>query len=482
MRIKNGRIAEVGSWPDLARAHPDLPVIGGDHQAVIPGLINAHHHSNGVTAQQHGRADQLLELWLLSLAQSRPATTYLSTLLSSARLLCSGVTAVVDVHKGRGTAAQFRDGILQGLRAYDEAGMRVAFAAGISERSFLVWGEDESFLAGLPAAVRAQAARRMPAADAVTIDEYFAIMAELQADHQAHNRLDLWFGPPGPQWVTDATLGRMVAMAEERGMGIQTHLLESLYEKYHGSREYGTSTVTHLHQLGLLSPRFSFAHGVWLSSSDLEILAETGAQVSHNPSSNLRLRAGVAPLNGMLEGGVNVALGMDGTTLNDDEDMFTELRLAHKLHRTPELDGPAPTVQQIWRLATEGGANLLLKNGHLGQLKPGFAADVVLLNLERMLWPWSAPEAEPVGLLLARAQARDVDTVLVAGERVVAAGKPTRIDVQAAGEELARMLTAAPLSAEAAAMVQALTPHVAAHYRNWPGADLIPYEVRNSRQ
>ncbi|MCA9988327.1 MAG: amidohydrolase family protein [Anaerolineales bacterium] len=480
--VSDGRVARVGRWPALRREFPALPVIGHEGQAIMPGLINAHHHSNGITAQQQGIPDQLLELWLLSLAGRRPASVYLATLLSAARLLRTGVTAVVDVHQGRGSAAAFRDGVSQGLHAYDEAGMRVAYAAGMAESSYLVWGEDKAFLDGLPAEVRALAQQRLPGPDNLSIDDYFAVMAELQTAYAAHERIDVWFGPPGPQWVADNTYQRMAALAEERGVGIQTHLLESLYEKLHGPRAYGMSTVQHLDALGVLSPRFSLAHGVWLSEADLAILAARGTHVSHNPSSNLRLRAGVAPLNGMMAAGVSVALGMDGTTINDDEDMFAEMRLALRLHRTPEIDGPAPAPEEIWQMATEGGARLLQKEGQIGRLAPGYQADVVLLNLDRLLWPWTAPEAPPLPLLLTRAQAGDVDTVLVGGDVVLRGGQPTRFDVAAAAAELAEQLAQNEPSAAARALVDTLMPYVAAHYRGWEHPSLQPYEARNSKQ
>ena len=479
--VRAGRVAQVGRWPELRRACPALPVIGHEGQAIIPGLINAHHHSNGVTAQQQGIPDQLLELWLLSLAGRRPAPVYLATLLSAARLLQTGVTAVVDVHQGRGSATAFRDGVSQGLRAYDEAGLRVAYAAGMAESSYLIWGEDEAFLQALPPELQRLARQRLPGANSLTSDDYFAVMAELQAEYAAHKRLNVWFGPPGPQWVADTTYQRMAALAEERDVGIQTHLLESLYEKLHGPRAYGMSTVQHLAALGILSPRFSLAHGVWLSEADLAILATHGAQVSHNPSSNLRLRAGVAPLNAMLAAGVNVALGMDGTTINDDEDMFAEMRLALRLHRTPEIDSPAPAPEQIWQMATEGGARLLQKEGQIGRLAPGYQADIVLLNLDRLLWPWTAPEAPPLPLLLTRARAGDVDTVLVGGDVMLRGGQPTQFDVGAAAAELAEHLANTAPSADAQALVTALTPHVAAHYRNWTHPPLQPYEARNSK-
>jgi cytosine/adenosine deaminase-related metal-dependent hydrolase len=474
-------IEQVGRWPDIRASYPELPVLGGDQLAVIPGLVNAHHHSNGVTAAQQGVPDRLLELWLLSLAKRRPTGTYLATLLSAARLLQTGVTAVVDVHSGRGAPDVFEAGVQQALRAYDEAGLRAAYAVGMTQQSYLAWGEDNEFLASLPANIRLLAKQKLPDSDSLTVEDYFAIMDQLWRSYRSHPRIDVWFGPPGPQWVSDDFMVRITQQADAYDTGVQTHLLESVYEKLHGPRAYDRPTLLHLQDLGVLSPRFSFAHGVWLTSAEIEALAESGAHLSHNPSSNLRLRAGVAPLNALLAAGASVALGMDGTTLNDDEDMFAELRLAANLHRTPRLDGPAPDSRDIWRMATAGGARLFQAEDHIGRLAPGFAADIVLLRLDRITWPWVAPEIDPLLLLSMRASSRDVDMVLVGGDVVLRDGRPTRFDLTEAAAALIEELASASVSREAIEVVEKLMPYLSAHYQGWPFPDLETYDAFNSR-
>ena len=239
--------------------------------------------------------------------------------------------------------------------------------------------------------------------------------------------------------------------------------------------------VRHLRDLGVLSPRFSMAHGVWLSEEDIEIVAETGASVSHNPSSNLRLRAGVAPLNTLLKAGVTVGLGMDGTAINDDEDMFAEMRLALRLNRPPRLGDPAPSVADIFSLATAGGAKLLLQEASLGRLAEGYKADVVLVDLERVCWPWVAPEAKPLDLVLQRARAGDVATVLVDGEVVVQEGKPISFDYFAAGAALAEALAASPSTDTERALTAELIPHLTAWYQAWEAPEDRPYHSFNSR-
>lgn len=479
--VEGDTIRHIGSWTTLRAQYPEARVIGSSRHAVLPGFINAHSHSAGATHIQHGIQDRLLEPWLLSLAARRGTDSYLATQLAAARLLRSGVTSVVDIHSGGGTAGAFAESVAQPLRAYEQVGIRAAFGIGLKNRSYLVWGDDEAFMASLPATVRSLAERRLPGAHDVTVDDYFDIFDEFWQQYHDHPRIDLWFAPPGPQWVSEDYLFRIFDAAEQYDTNVQTHLEESIYEKHYGLRTYGTPTVLHWQDLGVLSPRLSFAHGVWLTEEEIEVLAETGAAVSHNPSSNLRLRAGIAPLNTMLDAGVTVALGMDGTTTNDNEDMWQELRLALRLHRTPQLNSPAPAPANIFHMATAGGAVLLRDAGNRGVLQAGAQADVVLIDLGRVTSPWVAPEADPLALVCYRASAGDVDTVLVAGDVVVEDGRVTTIDEHAIAEELAAHLDAREVPAENVEMVEALLPHVEAYYERWELEEVEPYTRYNSR-
>ena len=172
---------------------------------------------------------------------------------------------------------------------------------------------------------------------------------------------------------------------------------------------------------------------------------------------------------------------MDATTLGDDEDMFAEMRLAMRLSRTPQVDGPAPTPAQVFGLATAGGARLLRREDRLGRLAPGFAADLVLVDLQRTTWPWVAPEADPRDLILMRAQAGDVTTVLIDGEVVLEDGTPTRFDLEAAGKELADRLAAEAYPVEAAGLAADLLPQLRAWYGDWEVPPLEPYTRYNAK-
>jgi 5-methylthioadenosine/S-adenosylhomocysteine deaminase len=486
LQIEDGKILARGPWKELRARHPDAAVIGGPRMAAIPGLINAHHHANGATQQQQGLMDDFLEPWIFGFAAFRGRDVALGTLLSCARQLRSGVTAVVDVHSGAGAAKDYAGRVDAALRSYEQSGMRVGFAPGLSTRCHLVHGDDkadERFLASLPAALAKRLrAAYLPGPGAMGEDDWFAIVEAAIARYRAHPTVDVWFGPPGPHWVGDGCLQRVAERAAALDTKIQTHLVESYYEKLLGPILWNKTTLLHLDDLGILGPRLSFAHGTWLTEAEIALLARTGAAVSHNPSSNLRLRAGIAPLNAFLGAGATTGIGLDGTTLNDDDDMFTEMRLALRLARGPVLGEPAPTPRDVLGMATLGGAKLMGKEGRLGRLATGYEADVVLLDLERILAPWTAPEVDPLDLIVLRAGAQDVRDVLVAGKPVYSDGKPLGFDETAVAKELAAALAATPYPAEAVALARELLPHVDAFYRNWDHPERQPFTIYNARR
>jgi len=476
-------IAEIGDASALQKKYPQACVIGSDETAVLPGFVNAHHHSHGFSRIQNAHSDDLLESWILGFAGLRSGATFEGTLLSAAEQLRSGVTSIVDVHSGGGSAADYERSVDDGLRAYEQVGVRVAFATGTSTQSRLVHGqgEDQLFIEQLPGDLREAARSLLPGAGRVTGTEFLDIVEARVRKYQSHPLIDVWFAPPGPQWVSDELMCQIAERAQRLDTNVQTHCNESFYEKRHGDLFYGRPTVEHLEHLGVLSDRFSIAHGVWLTESEIAALARTGAAVSHNPSSNLRLRAGIAPLNDMLASGATVALGMDGTTINEDEDMFNELRLALRLNRVPHYGATVPGVEQVFKMATSGGAQLMRKSTQIGRLEVGYKADLMVLDLEHIVYPWVAPEVDPLELIALRAKKGDIQSVMVNGEIVMRDGVATCFDEGAAARALAEHLDAQRLPKETADVVAAITPHLEAWYQKWQVPESEPYTRYNAR-
>lgn len=479
--VRDGRIVEIGAGAEMRARHRDAKLVGDGTQALLPGLINAHHHSNAVTHIQHGMEDGVLEPWITGNPRMRWTDPRLRTLVAAGRLLQTGVTAVVDMASTATAHEAGYDDLHARLLAYEESGVRGHLAGGVSFHSRLVHREDAAFVAGLPADLAKRVRAHYLDADRGSEADYLALMETLIADAKGLTRTRAWYGPPGPQWVGDALMVAVADAAARHDVGIQTHVQESLYERLEAERALGKSMTAHLADLGVLSPRISFAHAVWSSEADIALLAESGAAVSHNPSSNLRLRSGVAPLNGFLAAGITTGLGMDGTTIGDDEDMFAEIRLAHRLHRTPRIGAPAPSLDETFGLATRGGAKLVRRDDELGRIDVGMAADLVLVDLGRITWPYVAPEADPRAVVLQRAKQGDVSTVLIAGEVVLKDGWPTRFDLKAAGAELAEQLAATAYDQTFADLYADLRPHIEAWYSAWEVPPMEPWIAHNSR-
>lgn len=464
---QDGEIIDVGKYESLKARYTADEEVGSDQHMVLPGLINAHHHNEGVSCFSRGVPDDYLETWLVNktLAQ-RPVDAYLDTTYSVSRLIESGVTTVMHSYC---PMSGFDDEEVHSiLKAYQDGGIRVAFALGTRDQNHIVYQENKGFLSTLPPHL-AERCQKYLDSSVISQEQYFSLFESLYKEYGSSPRLRIFHGPIAPQWCSDELLIRIKQSAGEHQSGIHAHLLETMYQKIYALNRFGKTFVEHLNDLGFLGPRVSFAHGVWITRSDIELLAQTSASICHNPSSNLRLRSGIAPVNQMLTGGVNVALGMDSMAINDDEDMFQELRMCDNLHRTPGLGKPRLTPGQLIRMATVNGAKVTLFSDQVGTLEKGKRADIILVNLKNITEPYLCPEISIVDALLGRGKASDVDTVMIDGEIVLRNRRHTKInkDKVVAGlqESLNKDLTSNDF--ERIDLARDLYPYVSEFYREW---------------
>jgi cytosine/adenosine deaminase-related metal-dependent hydrolase len=250
---------------------------------------------------------------------------------------------------------------------------------------------------------------------------------------------------------------------------VQIHLVESPYQAIYGQRRYGKSIVAHLDELGFLGPATSGAHGVWVSANDRRLLADRGTVLVHNPSSNLVLFNGIAPLADLLDSGVQLGFGLDAAGLNDTQDYLTDLRLALFLQRRPGWDRRVVSPTDLLAMATHGGAAALGMGSSLGRLEPGCHADLVLINRSRLYGsPYVSPSAPADEVLLRRATAADVDHVMVAGRLVIEHGQAVGIDEEAIQRRVTASLEQIYEQLESAdTLFEQLEPHLATFYRAW---------------
>jgi 5-methylthioadenosine/S-adenosylhomocysteine deaminase len=426
--IEGGRIASVGDGATGAE------VVDCSRFAVVPGIVNAHNHSNENWFR--GRFDNLpLEPWMLfsyPVFANPPQTDreiYVRTLLGGMEMIRSGATCVVDyVYE---LAGWTQESIGAVARAYRDLGLRAVIVIGMSDRSY-----DEVVVLDLdlvPADLRERFEGEKPPAWPEW--EAFARWA-VDRYHRPEEGISIALGPSGPQRCTDEMLAACAALADELDVTIHIHVLETRMQALSGQKMYGKTLPAHMHELGFLGPRVSFEHGIWLTEADIELVRETRTSITHNPISNMKLGSGIAAIPVLLDAGINVAMGTDGMSSNDGNDVYATLKVAGLLHKLWEVDFERWLgAREAWQIATRGGAQAA-GDDDLGVLGPGKRADLVLLDLESRVF---TPLNDPLQHVVFCSTTAAVDSTMVGGRWVLRGNKVSGVDeaaILAEGREL----------------------------------------------
>ncbi|MFK7891919.1 MAG: amidohydrolase family protein [Granulosicoccus sp.] len=480
--IEQGKISAIGSFSDIRAAHPNLPVHGDGSQVVLPGFVNGHHHI-GLTPVQLGSPDMPLELWFITRMVCRAVDLYLDTLYSAFEMIASGVTTVQHIHGWiPGNLEQVTSGANEVIRAYNDIGMRVSYSFALRDQNRLVYMDDEKFVASLPEELRPPMQRHF-SRFGMDLGDFAAMFETLHAQHASQDLTGVQLAPANLHWCSDKALETLAELSERYDAPMHMHLVETAYQKEYAKRRGDCTALEYIDRFGMLGPRMTLGHGVWLNQSDIERIAETGTHICHNCSSNFRLRSGVGPLNVWEAHGVNTAMGMDEAGINDDRDMLQEMRMVLNAHRTPGVDDSVPTACQVLRMATSGGAATTAFRGSIGTLKEGQAADLSLIDWDKIAYPYIDPEYPLLDALIQRGKTDGVDAVMCNGEIIYEQGKFSRVDRDAALEELRKDLTRALTDEEVErrGLSKKLMPHVQKFYDEYfdPGA-LKPFYRQSS--
>jgi len=253
---------------------------------------------------------------------------------------------------------------------------------------------------------------------------------------------------------------------------IHMHLLQSPVQKAYGLRRYGKPTVFWLDDLGLVDSNVAYGHAIHVTAAEIELMGRKGASVTSHPSCNFHMRNGITPVMPLRAAGVNVAMGLDDKTINDDEDAVVELRMMHKVHRlhTFELTTPALSAYEAIEIATVNGGKAAGFAGEVGALLPGMKGDVILVDLDRVRRdPWIDPELDIAEAFVERAMGADVATVVVDGKVLIEDHRPQTIDVDGLYREV-RAFCAKGLTPEQRARADLLArikPYVQSWYGTW---------------
>jgi cytosine/adenosine deaminase-related metal-dependent hydrolase len=401
-------------------------------------------------------------------------------------MIGSGITTVQHIHGWMpGSLNEVQAKSEEVIRAYEDIGMRVSYSFALRDQNRLVYQDDAQFTASLPAELRPAMDRHF-ARFQVSLADYGALFEQLHAKHHDKERVKIQLAPANLHWCSDDALTMLADYSERYDAPMHMHLVETAFQKEYARRRGGGTALDYIDRFGFLGPRLTLGHGVWLNEADLDRIAATGTHICHNCSSNFRLRSGLAPLNFFEKRGINTAIGLDEAGINDDRDMLQEMRMVLRAHRVPGMDeADVPSVGQVLRMATTGGAMTTPFGSRIGSLAVGRAADLVLIDWDKIAYPYLDPETPILDAVVQRGRTDAVDLVMVAGEVVYRHGRFTRVDRDAALRELHQSLQR-PLAddeVERRRLSKALLPHVRRFYAGYfdPEAHL-PYYRGNSRQ
>jgi 8-oxoguanine deaminase len=407
--VEDNVIRQVGPTADLPPVADHVIDAGG--MIVLPGLVNCHHHLyQSLTRALPAAQDAELFDWLRTLypvwAGLTAEAVYVSALTALSEMVLSGCTTAADHLYLYPNNSRIDDEI----RAARQVGVRFH-----PNRGSMSLGKSKG---GLPP-------------DSVTEDED-AILADSQRAFETHHdpanysMCRLVIAPCSPFSVTPDLMRASAAFARERGLYLHTHVAETLDEEAFCLRKFGVRPVELMRQLGWVGPDVWWTHCVHLSDAEVRLMAETGTGVAHCPSSNMRLGSGIAPIRAMMDAGVKVGLGVDGSASNDSGHLLAEARQAMLLQRV-KLGASAMSAEESLWLATRGGAAVLGRDD-IGSLAPGMAADFIGVRLDRLAF--AGCQADPLAALVFCEPAR-VDLSVINGCVVVEDAQLRTVDLPA---------------------------------------------------
>jgi len=409
--VQDNAIAQVGTTQDLPPTADDVLDLQGRH-IVLPGLINTHHHFYQVLTRVIPAAQNCtLFHWLQNLypiwANLTPEAIYISAQMAAAELMLSGCTTASDHLYIYPNGCTLDDEI----RAIQAIGLRFH-----PTRGSMSVGESKG---GLPpdSVVENEA-------DILTDSQR---LIEQYHDNSRYSMLRMALAPCSPFSVTPDLMRESATLARSyAGVRLHTHLAENQSDIDYSLATFGMIPGDYAESVGWLGDDVWHAHCVKLDDRSIQKFGQTGTGVSHCPCSNTRLASGIAPIRQMLDAGVPVSLGVDGSASNDGGNMLQEARMAFLLARVRESNAAAMTARDILEVATLGGAKVLGRDD-VGAIAVGMAADFIAINLDR---PQFAGALHDPFAALIFCQANAVDYSFINGKKVVDQGRLTTVELE----------------------------------------------------
>lgn len=382
--IRDGRIADIGPAPALLERHRGVPTRALPGQILMPGLVNLHSHA--AMSLLKGYADDMpLQQWLnerIWPAEGKvmsDAFVYDGSLLAGMEMLLGGITCFSDMY------------------FFPEASARAALDLGMRCAAGIVMFEFPSAYGSGP-------------------DDYLAKGLATRDQMRGEDLISFTLAPHAPYTVSDESFRKVLTMSSELDLPIHCHLHETAFEVSQSLEQHGCRPLERLARLGLVGPSLIAVHAVHLSAAEIEQLARVNASVAHCPHSNLKLGSGIAPVTGMLQQGVNLGIGTDGSASNNRLDLWQEGRSAALLAKGVSGDPSVFDAHALMEAMTLAGARALGLADRIGSLEVGKSADLIAIDLSA---PELNPVFDPVSHLAYSVGREHVQEVWIAGRHVV---------------------------------------------------------------
>jgi len=407
--VKADTIVAVGPQAQVLAGYTAKERLDLGNAVIMPGLVNTHGHAP--MALLRGLADDLrLDVWLMGYMMPverefvKPAFCWLGTQLAAAEMIRSGTTTFMDMYY------------------FEEAVADAAAQAGLR-------------------AVCAQSVLKFPTPDAASYDEALDRARDFIGRWNGHPLVVPAVAPHAPYTVTPELLEGAISLALEFDIPLHIHVAETAQEVEDHRREYGMPPIPWLKKLGVFETKATAAHCVHLDEGEMRTLLHHNVGVAHNPSSNLKLSSGVAPVTQMLAMGLNVGIGTDGPASNNDLDMFEELRLAAFLAKGSTMDPTALPARQALAMATSVGARALHLEALTGSLEVGKRADLIVVRMDDVRHvPYFRRDVESLySRLVYASHDEDVQDVMVNGQWLMRNRRLLTVDLEALYAEAAAL-------------------------------------------
>lgn len=403
-------------------------VIDGQGKLVIPGLINAHLHSpaNHLKGALEDAPLEMFMLYEIPPIGHEPDSGrmhYLRTMLGAIEMLKLGITSVHDdaFHNPVPTWESI-DGI---MNAYGDVGMRASVTI---DQPNVVEYDKFPFLADLLPDHLLKEMRDTPRqTEYELLDLYGAYLGRWHG--KAEGRLRCAVSCSAPQRATPSYMQGLSAFAHDNDLPFDIHILETRLQRVLGHKKYGKSLIQYVKDLGILDEYLFVIHAIWVDDLDIAVMAESGCVVGHNPISNLKIGSGVMPFRKLRDAGIPIALGTDEAAVDDTANVWGVAKMAGLIHKISSPEWHLwPKAPEILDCLFQGGARSMRLEKRIGQVTPGYQADLAMLDLDSLAF---TPLNDVERQLVFAESGSSVVMTMVAGRQVVRDGKILTVDEHA---------------------------------------------------